>query len=531
MTWGTASTLVTEATAIEHIAAAYTTSGDVVVFYTLTGTTTLKSIRRTGGVWAGSGTAWSRGGSAASLTGIAVAYDGADFALLIAGTEVTTTNPRVWAIRMGDTFLPAGAWSSLNNAVAEADALSTVSFAAPSIALVSLNCQGTYAQLETGDVAVSRAFTSHPQPSGSVGSVWREGAPHEAQGDHGLAIATDTAGGQVIASRPGGVWLAPIGTATSYTDQLVSCSYTIGLESARCSVELDDVAGTLLADGALFAGAELAISGGYVSNGASAEFGVTEAFTIDRVLTRVAGGRRTVTVEASSAWEHLARWRAPQAWQVAAGVKTRSQVFQRIAARAGCAWALGTDPDAPSSDWSAYSPAFSVAIAETGAAVLKRLLAVVPDFIRANGVVAEVVSTTTSDTVAKAYAWPEYSALARVADAGDVANWLRVQGPDRYADAMDFDGIYAHGAEFRQLRNLDADTDAKANAWSANALRRVVVEKPAAQLTAPFHPGLQLLDRVTVDSDVDGHIVELGMRYKRSPAGAQYETIATIGGL
>jgi len=36
-------------------------------------------------------------------------FDGSDFALLVTGTEVTTTHRRAWAVRMGDLVLPANA--------------------------------------------------------------------------------------------------------------------------------------------------------------------------------------------------------------------------------------------------------------------------------------------------------------------------------------------------------------------------------------------------------------------------------------
>ena len=106
---------------------------------------------------------------------------------------------------------------------------------------------------------------------------------------------------------------------------------------------------------------------------------------IERVSHTFAPGKSTTTIEAGGGWEQLERWRAPQAWQVAAGAMTRDAIFQRVASRAGLEWLSGTGDEAPSSDWTTYKPAFAVAQGESGKAVLLRLLAVVPDYVRANG--------------------------------------------------------------------------------------------------------------------------------------------------
>jgi hypothetical protein len=537
VTWSSSTTLVTEASAIEHIALAFKPGGDCCAFYTLAATTTLKRLRRTSGVWAGSGTNWSRSGSVATLTGIAATHDGADFALLVTGTEVTTTHRRAWAVRMGDLGLPANAWSALNS-VAEADALSTTSYASPTIALISSDVQGAYAQLEAGNVAFQRAFTTRPQAAGGAGSIWTEGAPHEATGAHGIAYAYDGYN-QIFACRPGGVWLASIGASNSLTVRVLTAEYTIALDSAKCRVELEDRDRALdnLDDPniALFPGCDLTIAPGYFTSANAGEFGVVQTFTIDRVTAVQSDGRRRLIIDGSAGWEQLDRWRAPQAWQTAAGVMTRSEIFARIAGRAGCVWALGTDPQPPSSDWTTYQPAFAIAAGESASSVLKRLLTVVPDFVRANGATLEVVSTSTSDIIAATYqlgagADLDASAYVAVLADGNAPNWFRVQGPDRYAEAVDFDSVYTNGASPRLIRNLDATTDAKASAWASNALRRITVEQPFGQLTAPFHPGLQLLDRVVVGAGYAGHIVAVGMKYARVGKTARYDSVLTLGG-
>src|SRR6185503_8262308 len=158
-TWSASTTLVTEASAIGSVALALRASnGNACAFYTLGTSTTLKRLRRTAGAWAGSGTNWTRSGSVATLTGLAAVHSG-DFYLAITGTEVTTLNPRVWSVAMGDTILPSNAWSTLVN-VQESDAASGLSFAHPHAALISSIMFATFQQAETGNVPTSRVFVT-----------------------------------------------------------------------------------------------------------------------------------------------------------------------------------------------------------------------------------------------------------------------------------------------------------------------------------------------------------------------------------
>ncbi|MGE5595521.1 MAG: hypothetical protein ACM3S1_05740 [Hyphomicrobiales bacterium] len=107
-TWSSPTTILTEASNIGSIAAAFNSLGNACAFYTLGTSTTLKHVRRTSGTWAASGTTWTRASSVASLTGLAAVSNG-DFQLLITGTAATTDHRRVWGAIMGDLDLPAGA--------------------------------------------------------------------------------------------------------------------------------------------------------------------------------------------------------------------------------------------------------------------------------------------------------------------------------------------------------------------------------------------------------------------------------------
>jgi hypothetical protein len=241
-TWSAATAVVTEGSPIGAVAVAFRPNGDACLFYTLGTGTTLKSLRRTGGTWAGSGTSWSKSGSVASLTGLAACHDGGDFSVVVTGTEATTLHPRAWGARMGDGLLPANVWSALTP-IAEADAASTTTFTAPGIVALEGDVHAAFAQRETGNVAADRVVYAHPAHLTDVNSPWSEPAPHEATGAQGLALAVGS--GAVWASTPSGVWYASAPDADILSERLVACAVDVGAGSASCRVTLDNADGAL----------------------------------------------------------------------------------------------------------------------------------------------------------------------------------------------------------------------------------------------------------------------------------------------
>ena len=248
VTWSAASLVVTEASAITALALAPSIVDNALcAFYVLASGTTLKRLRcDSAGTWAASGTNWSKSASVASLSGVAACHDGGDYDLIITGTEVTTTHPRVWAVRMGDGNFTPNAWTGLQP-IAEADALSTITYKAPAIAQVGLSFAGTFVQHEAGNVSYDRVYYSRPPASAGVSAIWREPAPHEAAGAHGLALAAplSAGGNRVHASTPAGIWRSDApGHTVNLAGHILSLSYELGPTSARCVLELDDHDGT-----------------------------------------------------------------------------------------------------------------------------------------------------------------------------------------------------------------------------------------------------------------------------------------------
>jgi hypothetical protein len=549
-TFATATQRATEASAIGAVTIAYNADGDLCLFYTLGTTTTLKSLRRTAGTWAGSGTTWSKSASVASLTGLAACWQAYNFGLIITGTEVTTTTRKVWNARMGDGDLPPDVWSNLST-ITEADAASGTTYAGPAVVCL-LEPHITYAQIEAGNVAHTRDMYAHPCTQDEVSSTrWTEPAPHEAGSAYGVALCASAEGADrdVYAVTPAGVWHA---VAYQYSDELdgtrlISATYHIGPTSARARLELSNPNETLnnLPNDdypQLFPGAAVIIAPGYASGTAQAgEFGVYPQFTVDRITYRhrpsVPSPQSSVlVVDCVGPWEIVGAWRAPQAWQIAAGTSTRNTIFQRLAARAGYRVYTGTT----SSDWTAYSPAFAIAAGETGDSVLRRLLAVVSDHVRADADGFTVQDCQDDDASVVTYGNSDNHPILAIdyQDGLQESNWTRLTGPDRYDDAADYASVYTAGPRLRPLRNLDASTNAKATAGATGALRRATVARTFGSITVPFHAGQELYDVVAINSTPIGlsaqpqRVIGLTLAYHRGPGrDARYDLTLDLGGL
>ncbi len=550
--WSGATTLVTEASAIGSVAVAVDTAGDACVFYTLGTTTTLKRLRRTAGVWAVSGTTWSKTASVASLTGLSARWKN-DYYLCITGTEVTTNHRRLWAVTMGDTSLPANVWSGFSN-VAEADAGSGTTFLYPSLLAISDISYVVFSQVESGNVAGTRVFMAHAMPVlGHIGN-WTEPAPTSFTPTYGAALAHWPVGDANYSAATGLYTNSQSSrayqlAAAQLGDRLVALSWKMTPESFRLRLELennDGLAGAAPAALQPAPGLDLVIQHGYVSSAAVppiAEYGLQLRCLIRRVSRVFEPGRSRLIIEADGPWEALSRFHAVQAWTAPAST-TRAAIFQRIAARAGLVVSNASAPRAPSTAWTTDTPAFTIAANERGDTTLRRLLAPTPDFLRQSALGGFEICGFSDTTSQQDYSVNHDPSNVRhpaisVTDAEELEpNWLRLQGPDRYADSAYFQltagaqtedpaiGPIGAGPWFALLRDADAGTDAKAIARAIAGLRRIRQVTPRGQLIAPAHVGQELYDVVAsyhtiivgAQPTYTSRVVGLSLDYKRAPA-------------
>lgn len=534
--WSGPTTIVTEASAIGAVTAAYRPStGNVCLFYVLGTTSTLKRLRRTSGTWAGSGTTWSRTADAATITGLSAAWL-SDFHLVITGTEATTTHPKVWAAIMGDGSLPSNIRSGLVT-VAEADAGSTISFSRPFVVHVGSPLFATFRQVETAGVPYDRFMLTHSLTATVTGN-WREPVPQNGSSAYGLAIAYNGSDA-VPLSTTADAWLADVGDSHDLSDRLLSLSWRQSPGFLRLRAELDNHDGAftaaLAAYPALRPGNDLDIQHGYRSGTAgAAEYGLTITCQLQRVTHQLQQGKSVLVLEAGGPWEQLASWRAPQAWTAPAAT-TRAAIFARLAGRSGLT--VSTTGDRPaSSTWSSDTPEFAITAGETGRSALERLLAPSTDFLRGTGgfVICGLAAGDASDYE---YGPGGHELAALELSDEPLPNWSRVQGPDRYAEAYEAEEAAAFGPRMVFLRDLSASTDTLVNNAAAGALRRERLSQHRGELVAPANVGQELYDVVTVTSSPlglaaqDYRVIGLGLEYRRGPAGARYDSILALGEL
>lgn len=534
VSWTAPTTVVSEASPISSVALAFNPAGDACLFYLLGTSATLKRLRRTSGTWAGSGTTWTRGGLVASITGVAACHDNLDFALFLTGTEVTTANPRCWAVTMGDLAFPANSWTGLF-VVAEADAASTVTFTAPSIANIAGDLRGAFVRADAGPVAASQAMETRPMALGGTAGPWSEPIPHEADGAAGLALLS-TPGTTAWAATPSGIWRSPRGGSLDVSSAVSRCRYRLEPRAAHCQVELSDPAGDIAADPLLFPGAALTLTPGYASGaGGAAESGVIVEFTIDRISSRRSAGGRTLTIDATGPWELLRRWHAPQSWQSAAGALTRSAIFNRVCGRAGLLSADAALPHDPGGEWINGSPAFALPAGESAASAAARLLdAVAAEIVPGVGVTVRSVSAT--DTSDAGYGGPGDVPVLALETVGQPSTaWVRMQGSGRSAEAFDPRRVATGAPGVAILSDRQRATNPAVSEGAAAAIHRAAMLSTAATLRIPFDPRRELWDVVAVTSPADGlagaifRVIGLSLDYRRGPAGSRYDATLTLG--
>ncbi len=528
VTWEAARTLVRESTAIEWVALAMRASnGDACAFY-VQGTDTLKRLRRRAGTWDAAGSNWIRGGAVAALTGVAAMHDSGDYRLIVSGRARPSGRKQVWSTFLGDGGFPVDFWAGLS-VIAESDASSAREFGGPGVFEPGgLDQRACFAARDAGGEPGSRVYTSHP-PARISGNPdgWSEPEPHEATSAYGLAVATG-ADGTVWGSTRDGVWRARLGRSLDVSDHIVEASWRLAPFATRARLVLDDSGGRLPD---LAPGRTVEIAPGYRSGaGGGAEYGASVHAVIDDVTRESGAGQARVVLECSGHWERLAAWRPSQVWQSAAGEHSRERLFWRLCASAGIR-VSGQGGE----DWSGSRPAFAVSPGESGLAAARRLLGTSRVTVRSRGdglAVAEPGAEAVEGFGGGGHP------LERVAlgDGAPATNWVRAQGDAVDADAHDFASIYRDGQRLRLVRSLDAGTGAQALARAAASLERNRHEQHAGVLVAPFHPGLELFDPITVTDERLGlrkrpyRVVELGMEYNRRPGRRpRFDSIVGLG--
>lgn len=538
VTWSSASTIVTEATnPISWVAlGSYNGLNNNTTAFYLTqpfgDKTLLRRVRRTSGIWQTAAT-WTRTADIEQLTGLAATHNGADYEVLITGTADTTLRIHTWGALMGDLDLPPNAWSTLTPIV-EFDAASTIVLSAPSITRIANNTVATYAQQETGDVATRRNQLTLAQAANA--DAFLEPYPIEANNTHEAGVATYRGNNtNVWMATANGVWHATVGQSRDLGSRLIAARWTFGPTAHTAEFTLDNTDGQLFADGELppQPGMDLALFAGYRSGAAgAAQFGNVRSFVVQQVehVWDSVKGARSVRIRCGGPWTTLRRWRAPRAIAIAESTETRLQLLRRYAGRAGIVL-VGTG----GADFTSQQPGFALNPGESADVAVQRLMSPANEVLRTESGQLNLATAPTapSEEYGGPAEHPVNSAIALTPVSEH--NWHRTVGPDRYADAHDFEAIAREGQAFAVSRQLFATTDAIAEAYAERTLERLQRDQPALRLTVPYHAGQTLWDVVTVtvpQLDIaaqDYRVVGLTAIYERGPAGVKFEHILELG--
>ena len=529
-TWSAVATAVNHGAAVTWVAVSYRpASSDVCVFYSAGAV--VYRLRRTAGAWAGAGTAWTN--ALAAVSGIGCSEDGSDFHLCITGIDASG-NKRAYGCAMGDGGLPSNVWSSLN-VIADADPGSTVSFAGGAVVMPGLEAHVFFAHREAGFVVATRARYSHSLFAfGANSATWLEPEPHESTSVHGLAAFASTTAAWAI--TPSGVWFAAFGSVTDYSAILLSATARLGKDSSTATIVLEDTTGALFTNAQpnLFVGCTAELALGYTTT-AGIEYGATWNFTVQRIKHTIERATRRVTLSCDGPWEAIARWRAPQAWETAAGIQTRAAVATAIVGKSG----YQVTSTAPSAEWTSGLPAFAFGPNQSGAAAFENLLNILQDHVRTEEQLFRVRDCPPSEGSVYTFggAGQHFLPVCSRTTAEQPHNWTRAASSSRYSEAFDFPSIYAAGNRLKVQRNLDLGTDAKAIAASSAIARRSVIATALASITVPTNVGIELFDVITVNYALLGltaalyRVIGISLDYHRGdrPGAARYDQTIELG--
>lgn len=547
ITWGTPTIQCSAASTGWGAAIAYNPSGNIALFWVNNANNVLR-VRRTAGVWEGvAGTVWTNACYALSL---AATHDGADYGLIVAGRLTNSAGePRLWTCNFGDGGLyGSGSWSALAEIQENYNTTGTTTIPfnlSSGAAIVGSYPVVAYAHRET-ILQPPDNLARITRPAYGYGfddPYWTREHPAEPSSAFGVALCWR--GNAAWMVTPSGVWYATTGQSLNLSDRILTCKYLVATEKSHITLELDNHDSVLSPQSSsLFPGATITLQPGYKSGASdAAEYGVTLDFTVDRITYRHRNdGQLVAIVEGSGPWEAAGRDHISQVYQITGS--TRATLFGKFAARAGYAAVQAGAPRAPSTNFTATSPAFAVAPGQSHADALRALLAPTSDFVRPDRAEFRIIGTLTTDASDGTYGGAGNHPIAALdlTDEPQEANWLRLSGATGFGDdGFDYPSIYKHGPRLRNQRVNDATTGALATNYANASARRDTVERTFGTLTAPFDAARQVLDVITVTdtalgiSAVKYRVLAVALDYRRgyyTPGdGARYDTIITLGGM
>lgn len=469
---------------------------------------------------------------AATLTGIALAH-GADWDMILTGTEVTTSAATVWSYIYGDGGDVAnGSFGTLRvQHQAEADAV--ISYTAPSL-IYADTYRYTFLETQTfagGNVRVYRSWL-HPGLTFASGAfTHRSGLPVNYSGTEGLACAVDTAAWRYYETAPNYVQYAD-GALSRVTLTADVTGIDIHEEPARTRgyIDLDNSSGLYAANvlPAGFAAGNLVV----VKWGYHTASGLLTSAMPDLWCTglewRRERQRSYLRLWVDGGWELLAR--ARERGQVVNTGNTYQTIIARATARAG----LQFTSSAPSTRSTAVTPLFVIAADTPARTTLDRALAFLADRIRMKASAAlemtePLASASSSYTYGAAH---PLRAVRYHLEPPEISEQLTI-GAAAWGEAIDYPNAGLGLGTRGQQRDINSASGTTAANTAIAHLRQRALEARAGELIVPPNCGQEMLDMVDfTDLYMDAAAIKRrveGIRWRYDRHAGLYEQTLTLG--
>ena len=515
---------------IAWIAAGVSDRGTLGLFYAPTGST-VYFIRQFGRYWTNS-SSW--GQRVASITGMACAYRN-DWNLAVAGTELSSGDPKVWTCVHGDGgSLASGAWSPLRE-MNRAKSNSGVSFHHPFLASADA-MRLSFVERYTGASNYQRPAHTHGLARSSyVDNLWREPAPLSIAATYGVAIAASAS--HLWLCTPNGVWQGDIRRSVEdLTEDVVGLTMREEPLGGSAVIALRNDHGRYggTGEGALGPvrmGSTLSVSPGY-ETAAGREVSHGPAFSIEGFEHRSQGGIAELAIHARSGWQALESWRARRQYTWEDGGASVAAILRFVLARGG----LVTSTGGAGSQANALRPAFTIHPGETAASAVRRLLDKAPVVLLFRG--HDGLLRELRDTDAASYEYGAGHPIMRGRYRSGAKEYNRVQvfGEVHLGEAFDWEEVGEVFERLLQVHDLNMDTTQKALDRARSAMRRQTQAAQAGEIIVPANCGQELYDVVEVSDASAGlagarrRVMGLELRYSRLRE-PEYRHVLSLGGV
>jgi len=534
VTWGSPDLLgYTPTTAINGIAAAYKSNGDIALFFA--DQATLYVMKRISGEW-GDRIAWDK--STGDLSGIATHYAG-DWNLFVTGKD-SDDNFKLWSLVYGDGGeVAAGTWSELKE-IASAPSDGSFEYRRPFMDKPDVE-RCFFVEKFTGTEAYNRPFWSHSIPDTSfLSNQWHEPVPFNLASEYGLAIAHYS--DYCWLSTPYGVWRAKLTEESiDLTADILSVREELTKNEGRLIVELRNDVGQYASPGqgdlsVLDIGCQLEFSPGYRTT-AGNEVSSGQAFILDAWEHTSSGGKASLVLYASHAWSLIENWTARHQFRWNKGTDEMSvkDILAFVLGRCS----LKLEVKSQSSVITSFYPDFTIHSNNRGNVVIARLLSFVPDVLFVEGNKAYIVNPLSSDSSAYSYGASHSILEGRYRRGPCVPNRVQVEGYDPVesepvvVDSFSWSEIDRLYDRLQQLEDRNIDTVAKAEQRGEAYLRQAEVESASGAIQIPVNCGQQLYDVIDVTDSRAGLSGEkkrvLGLILVYNPRRGEYEAWLSLG--